>query len=261
MNIKLVHLFPEKMNIYGDWGNIEVLKRRIEYRDIGFEYMPVNTSSEFTRFHDGDIFFFGGGQDADQMEVWNEIKSDIDVFKSLIKTAFDAGKVFLLICGGYQMFGHSFIDSMGREIPGLSIIDIVTKSAGPNVSNRCIGNIAIETDLPISPKTLVGFENHGGQTSFLNSGELPGVKPLGKVLFGHGNNLIDGDEGCIVKNLFGSYLHGSLLPKNPHFADYLIKLALQNKYGGDISLTKLDDAIELKAHSQIIRRLGLTNML
>lgn len=249
------------MNIYGDWGNIEVLKRRTELRDIGFEYIPVNVSSDFTQVPDGDLFFFGGGQDADQMDVWNEIKSSINVFKPVIKTALDGGKVFLLICGGYQMFGHSFIDSSGCEIPGLGLIDMVTKSKGPSVSSRCVGNIAIETDLPIYPKTLVGFENHGGQTSFLNTGESSGIKPLGKVLVGHGNNLIDGEEGCIVKNLFGSYLHGSLLPKNPHFADYLITLVLQNKYSSNLQLEKLDDSIELKAHSQILRRLGLTNLM
>lgn len=255
MKLTLVHLFPEKMNIYGDWGNIETLRRRITLRGIEFEYISVNKSSDFHLVEQGDIFFFGGGQDKDQMDVWNEIRSVGDTFGEIITAATHAGKVFLLICGGYQMFGNFFIDSKGQNIPGLGILDIETRALGPQVSTRCIGNIVIETNLPILPKTLVGFENHGGQTYFgLKSTQL---KPLGKVIVGRGNNLTDGVEGCVYQNIFGSYMHGSLLPKNPHFADYLIKLSLKNKYNHNEELASIDDQIEMKAHNKILEIVGL----
>jgi len=255
MKLTLVHLFPEKMNIYGDWGNIETLRRRITLRGVEFEYISVNKSSDFHLVEQGDIFFFGGGQDKDQMDVWNEIKSAGDIFRKIITTAAHAGKVFLLICGGYQMFGNFFIDSKGQNIPGLGILDIETRALGPQVSTRCIGNIVIETNLPILPKTLVGFENHGGQTYF--GSKSTQLKPLGKVIVGRGNNLTDGVEGCVYQNIFGSYMHGSLLPKNPHFADYLIKLSLKNKYNHNEELASIDDQIEMKAHNKILKIVGL----
>ena len=243
------------MNIYGDWGNIEALKRRTTLRGVEFEYLPINKSSDFHLIEQGDVFFFGGGQDRDQMDVWNEIKSSGGAFRTNIEAAVNANKVFLLICGGYQMFGNFFIDSIGQNIPGLGILDIETKALGPQVSTRCIGNIVVKTDLPILPKTLVGFENHGGQTYF--GSKSTELKPLGKVIVGRGNNLIDGVEGCIFKNIFGSYMHGSLLPKNPHFADYLIKLSLKNKYHHIDELVKLDDHLEMKAHNKMIKIMGL----
>lgn len=145
------------------------------------------------------------------------------------------------------MFGNYFIDSEGNTIPGLGILDIETRSPGSVVSQRCIGNVVIETDLTINPRTIVGFENHGGQTTFSNSRKE--INKLGIVKKGFGNNLKDKHEGCTYKNVIGSYMHGSLLPKNPHLADYLITKALHVKYGEDVILTPLDDRLEWDAHN------------
>ncbi|MFO0703408.1 MAG: glutamine amidotransferase [Patescibacteria group bacterium] len=258
MKITLVHLFSDKMNIYGDWGNIEALLRRAKLRGIEVEYVGINKKEDFHLIQSGDLFFFGGGQDTDQMFVWKEIEKDIEHFKSSVLAMVDSHKVFLLICGGFQLFGKFFIDAKGQSIPGIGILDIETRALGKEVSTRCIGNIVIEHNLPhdIVPKTLVGFENHGGQTYFTST-DNEYLKPLGKVIVGHGNNLVDGVEGCIYRNVFGSYMHGSLLPKNPHFADYLIQLVLEQKYPG-YRLNSLDSHLELLAHEHILEKLGVT---
>ncbi len=225
----------------------------MEQRGIECLFEEVNTASDFENIAKGDLFFFGGGQDADQMVVWREIQKDQDRFMAEVLQAVDSKKVFLLVCGGYQLFGHSFIDAAGHAIPGLGILDIETRSAGPQVKTRCIGNIVVESALPLDPKTLVGFENHGGQTHLANA-----LQPLGKVVKGYGNNIQDGKEGCIYKNVIGTYMHGSLLPKNPHLADYLIEQALCVKYGTPTEpLTPLDDYIEWEAHREVLRSLHL----
>jgi CobQ-like glutamine amidotransferase family enzyme len=255
MKLNLVHLFPKKMNIYGDWGNIESLNARSRGRDIKLEYDAVDKVEHFGRIAEGDIFFMGGGQDTDQMSVWEEIRSVFDVFKETILKKVENNKIFLLICGGYQMFGHSFLDASGNNIPGLGILDIETRAPGADVSSRCIGNIVVEHDLPIEPKTLVGFENHGGQTYFGNKNT--GIKPLGKVIVGRGNNIVEYVEGCVYKNVFGSYMHGSLLPKNPHLADYMLLQALKAKYGQSVTLAPLDSRLEICAHNEMLVKLGV----
>lgn len=247
-SLKLVHFFPEHMNIYGDMGNIIALRKRCEWRGIAVEYIPINSREDFDRISSGDLFFFGGGQDADQMRVWNVISENTTLFTRLIEDAVNDDKVFLLICGGYQMFGKYFIDGKGSTIPGLGILDIETVAPNDKVSARCIGNIVIRTELAIEPQTIVGFENHGGQTHFLQDSQKP-MKFFGKVVKGHGNDLKSGYEGCLYRNVVGSYLHGSLLPKNPHLADYLLAKALSVKYHDDIILPPLDDTLEKQAHA------------
>lgn len=238
------------MNIYGDKGNIITLVQRCKWRGIDVKVEDVNTHKDFAKIKKGDLFFFGGGQDHDQMLVNDIIDSDRAAFIALILNAVDAKKVFLLVCGGYQLFGKHFVDGAGNAIPGLGILDIETKSAGPETKERCIGNIVIRTNLPIKPTTLIGFENHGGQTVLSSS-----VKPLGKVIVGHGNNLTSSYEGCHDDNIFGCYLHGSLLPKNPHFADYLIRLSLEQKYGEMVELEKLDDRLEMETRERMVTAL------
>ncbi len=249
MKLTLVHLFPKLMNIYGDQGNIIALMKRCEWRDIEIEYVPIDSQADFTNISSGDLFFFGGGQDRDQMHVWESISPQKDRFSRLIRERVDAQAVFLLICGGYQLFGTHFIDSHGHRIPGLGVLDMVTVAPGPQVKQRCIGNIVVETDLPMHPQVLVGFENHGGQTKLSEK-----LRPLGRVLKGYGDNVGDGVEGCIHQNVYGCYMHGALLPKNPHFADLLITKALQSKYKDtQISLKQLDDTVELDAHHAAIQ--------
>ena len=154
----------------------------------------------------------------------------------------DDGAVFLGICGGYQLFGHYYQPHDKDKLNGISLMDAYTVAG----KKRFIGNVTVETDF-LTPKTLVGFENHSGLTYLEGD-----TKPLGKVVVGNGNNSKDGFEGGRFKNVFGTYLHGSLLPKNPHFADYLISLALEKRYGEKIELTKLDDSIEVQTHNSLI---------
>ena len=251
-SLKLIHFFPDHMNIYGDMGNIITLRKRCEWRGIHVEYIAINTILDFEKIATGDIFFFGGGQDTDQMKVWDIISDRKEHFFQLTENAVSEDKVFLLICGGYQMFGKSFIDGKGNTIPGLGIIDIETHAPGSKVSERCIGNIAIETKLALKPQTIVGFENHGGQTTFLK-GSSKKMQHLGKVLKGFGNDLNSGYEGYMYRNVIGTYLHGSLLPKNPHLADYLIAKALTVKYQEEAILSPLDDSLEKQAHTTTLR--------
>ena len=159
--------------------------------------------------------------------------------------AVDDGAVMLAVCGGYQLLGHSY--QLGEErLPGIGLAEITTvREPGP----RLIGNVVIEADLGGGPRTIAGFENHGGRT-YLG----PQATPLGKVLAGHGNNSEDHAEGCVYRNVFGTYLHGSLLPKNPHFADYILGLALGRKYGdhgAEVMRAPLDDAMEWRAHEHM----------
>lgn len=246
-SLNLVHFFPDHMNIYGDMGNIITLRKRCAWRGIHVEYISVNSGHDFDKIPAGDLFFFGGGQDTDQMRVWNIISEQKQLFTGHVEQAISEDKVFLLICGGYQLFGRFFVDGSGNTIPGLEMLDIETRAPGSEVSKRCIGNIAIQTQLPINPRTIVGFENHGGQTVFCTDSSKQ-MQYFGKVLKGFGNNLTGGYEGCLYRNVIGSYLHGSLLPKNPQLADYLITKALSIKYQEDIVLSPLDDSLEMQAH-------------
>lgn len=251
-SLKLVHFFPKYMNIYGDKGNIIAIQKRCEWRGISVEYIPINTREDFDRISAGDLFFFGGGQDADQMKVWDLISENKALFTRLTEDAVGDDKVFILICGGYQMFGKYFIDGSGNLIPGLGILDIETVAPNNKVADRCIGNIVIRTELPLEPQTIVGFENHGGQTHFLKDSQKS-MKHLGKVLKGHGNDMKGGYEGCLYRNVIGSYLHGSLLPKNPHLADYIIAKALSVKYHDEVVLPSLDDTLEKQAHEAAVK--------
>ena len=156
----------------------------------------------------------------------------------------NSGSVFLGICGGYQLFGHYYQPHDKDKLKGLSLMDAYTVAG----QKRFIGNVTIKTDF-LTPNTLVGFENHSGLTYLEGD-----TKPLGITVIGNGNNSKDGFEGGRYKNVFGTYLHGSLLPKNPHFADYLIELALERRYGEKINLSKLDDTLEWNAHNSVLNK-------
>jgi lipid II isoglutaminyl synthase (glutamine-hydrolysing) len=235
MNLRLLTLYPEQMNIYADRGNILFLRRRCEWRGIGFESAVAGPGDSIAPGAH-DLIYVGGGQDRDQRIVAADMlatKRD-----GLAEAAAD-GAVVLAVCGGYQLLGHSY--QLGDErIAGLAIADLETvRSDGP----RLIGNIAIEAELGAGPMTLAGFENHGGRTHL-----GPGATPLGRVLSGHGNNGADGFEGVRQGNLIGTYMHGPLLPKNAPLADRLIQLALARRAGSEPELEPLDDALEAAAH-------------
>ncbi|MBR1425318.1 glutamine amidotransferase [bacterium] len=237
MKISIAHLYPRLMNLYGDLGNIITLKKRCEWRGIEVEFSEIN-SGDNVGVH--DLFFIGGGQDRQQEDVASELFSH----KNELITQRDDGAVFLGICGGYQLFGHYYKPHDKDKLPGISLMNAYTVAG----SKRFIGNVTVKTNF-LTPNTLVGFENHSGLT-YLEEG----CEPLGVVTVGNGNNGKDGFEGGRYKNVFGTYLHGSLLPKNPHFADYLIELALEKRYGERISLSPLDDKYEWNAHESVVAK-------
>lgn len=238
MQLNIIHLYPDLLNLYGDTGNIKCLIKRAEDRGIKVNLYNFSDSDNEIELSDGDLFFMGGGSDKSQQLVYKDFLRHKQTFQELI----EQGRVVLAVCGGYQLLGEKYIDKFGNELSGLNILDYTSKSS---TGKRLIGNIIIETSLDITPKTIVGFENHGGRT-------YSNYDALGDVLTGFGNNDTDKREGLVYKNFIGTYLHGPVLPKNPHLADYLILKALQNKYEID-SLLELDDSIEMKAHQKVIR--------
>lgn len=239
MKLVIGHLYPDLMNTYGDRGNIVALVMRARWRGIEVEIMPISLG-ETPDLSRVDLFFFGGGQDKEQRLVSQDL---VQYKKGPLTEAVENGTVALGVCGGYQLLGKYYRTGTGEELPGVGVLDVVTEAG----DQRFIGNVVLQTALPLGElTTLVGFENHSGRT-YLGSG----VRPLGKVLVGYGNNGRDGQEGCIYKNAFGTYLHGPLLPKNPHFTDYLIKTALSRRYG-PVELPPLDDTLELRAHQAAI---------
>jgi CobQ-like glutamine amidotransferase family enzyme len=235
MELRVLALYPEQMNIYADRGNIVFLRRRCEWRGIGFSYAGAGPG-EGVDAGAHDLFYIGGGQDRDQRAVAADM---VATKREALAAAAGDGAVLLAVCGGYQLLGHSY--QLGEEkLPGLGIADLETvREDGP----RLIGNVTIEAELGGAPRTIAGFENHGGRTHL-----GPGASPLGKVLSGFGNNGTDGLEGVRRDNLIGTYLHGPLLPKNAWLADHLIELALEHRYGERLELVPLDDTLERAAH-------------
>ncbi|HNP69708.1 MAG TPA: glutamine amidotransferase [Kouleothrix sp.] len=250
MRLRLAHLYPDQMNIYGDRGNILALARRCAWRGIELEIMPVGVGADID-WPALDMAFFGGGQDSGQALIAADF---VQHQGPALRTAIDDGLVMLAICGGYQLLGHYFLTHTGERLPGIGAIDVHT--VGGDV--RLIGNIVVDAELgelaglaaSSAHVRLVGFENHSGRT-YLGAG----VRPLGRVLAGHGNNGEDGSEGAVYRNTFGCYMHGSLLPKNPQLADHLIGLALARRYGASAALAQLDDRLELAAQRGMVERL------
>ena len=233
--LRIAHLYADEMNIYGDRGNILTLQKRAQWRGIPVEVRAIGRGPS-PDLSDIDLIFWGGGQDRDQELVFTDAAQHK---VAAIKQAIAENAVVLAVCGGYQLLGEYYVTADGKKLPGLGLVDLHTVP-GPK---RNIGNIVIETTgLGLQPATLVGFENHSGKT-YLG----PAMSPLGRVVKGAGNNGEDGTEGVAVNNIFGTYLHGSLLPKNPHLADLLISRALARR--GAVGLERLGDEIELAAHA------------
>ena len=241
MELNICHLYPDLLNVYGDVGNILVLKYRAEKREIKVNIHNVSINDEF-KSEDYDIVFFGGGQDYEQSIVSQDLKNNK---KEELTKYIEDGKVLIAICGGYQLLGKYYFAPNGEEIEGLNILDLYTEAG----DTRFIGDTVIYNEE--FNETYVGFENHSGRT-YVNN-----LKPLGKCVHGYGNNGSDGNEGCIYKNTFCTYFHGSLLAKNPELADRFIKTALELKYDNEnINLSSLDDSFELKAKEVMINRLN-----
>jgi CobQ-like glutamine amidotransferase family enzyme len=243
MELRLLALYPEQMNIYADRGNIVFLRRRCEWRGIGFSYASAGPGESFEP-GEHDFVYVGGGQDRDQRAVAIDM---VEGKRDSLEAAIEGDAVVLAVCGGYQLLGHSY--HLGEEsLPGLGLVDLRTvREPGP----RLIGNVAVEVDLGTGARTLAGFENHGGRT-YLG----PGAEALGRVVSGFGNNGKDGLEGVRRRNLIGTYLHGPLLPKNVWLADHLLAAALERRYGTRPELAPLDDELELAGQS-LARRVAL----
>jgi len=245
MELRLLALYPEQMNIYADRGNILFLRRRCEWRGIGFIYEAAGPGEGLDP-NAHDLLYLGGGQDRDQRAVAGDM---VTTKRDALASAVNDGVVLLAVCGGYQLLGGSY--QLGEErLPGLGLAELETvREPGP----RLIGNVAIESDLGTGPQTIAGFENHGGRTYLGASAD-----PLGRVLSGFGNNGKDGFEGVRRDNLIGTYLHGPLLPKNAWLADHLIALALERRYGSSPELEPLDDRLELAAQ-ECARKVALSD--
>ena len=240
--LKLLYLYPDMLELYGDYGNIQVLKCRLEKRKINLIIDRYSIGDKVPDFASYDIVFAGGGADNEQSILSN----DLIKYKKDIKDAISEGVFFLLICGAYQLFGKYYKGVEGNIIPGLEIFDYYTE-AEPDRKKRCIGNIVIQAKLDSIETEVIGFENHGGQTFNIKS-------PFGKVLYGNGNKFGDKEEGFFKKNVIATYLHGPLLSKNSEVADYIIKYCLERKYNENISLEQLDDSFEEKCRSQLLKK-------
>ena len=240
LEINIAHLYPELLNIYGDFGNICALQKRMEWRGLKANITKISKGDEID-YKKFDIYFIGGGQDKQQIAVSEELQKHKSAFKELA----ESGTVMLAICGGYQLLGKYYQDQNGNKLEGIGLLNAYTLAG----EKRSIGNVTIETDF-LTPKTLVGFENHSGLTYLEN-----GTKPIGKVIIGHGNNLNSQEEGARYNNIFGTYLHGSLLPKNPAFCDYLLQKAIANKTGDDsYTLPPLNDELEWITHNNLVKK-------
>lgn len=253
------------MNLYGDIGNIIVLKNRAEMRGIKLKIQNISAEDSL-KSGQTDIYFFGGGQDKDQLSIAGDL---IRKKKNSLLEDLRAGTVMLAICGGYQLLGKYYLAGEGEKAEGIGFLPLETVSPGPEVIQRCIGNISTHV---INEKTmeqlekyyaykvnnvnvellytLVGFENHTGRTRILEEKPIH----LSQIITGIGDNEVQGFDGIRYKNVFGSYMHGSFLPKNPQMADLLLSIALERKYDNDFDrLEPIDDKLEWRAHRQALR--------
>nr|MDN4743282.1 glutamine amidotransferase [Lachnospiraceae bacterium C1.1] len=234
MQLRLCHLYPDELNMYGDRGNIICIKKRLKWRGIDCTVEEVGIGDEAV-FSDFDLFFIGGGQNFEQELICADLKTKKG---SEIVSAIEDGKTFLCICAGYQMMGHYYETYNGDRYGFLGAIDFHTVASAA----RMIGDYAFRLGEKSGASTVVGFENHSGKTYLEKN-----VSPLGKVIKGHGNNGTDFTEGVRYKNVFGTYSHGPVLPGNPEFCDHILQTALERKYG-KVQLSVLEDSYENLVH-------------
>ncbi len=244
--LKILYLYPDMLELYGDYGNIQVLKYRIESRGYKAIIDRYSIGDAAPNFNNYDIVFAGGGADNEQSILAN----DLIKYKDNIKEAVNNGVFFLLICGAYQLFGKYYKGVEGNIIPGLEVFDYYTV-ANPDRKKRCIGNIVIDANLSSSNDIIktkvIGFENHGGQTFDISDS-------FGNVLFGNGNKFGDSEEGFFQNNVIATYLHGPLLSKNPELCDYIIKYCLDRRYNENVILEPLNDGFENLCREQLLKR-------
>ncbi len=241
MRIRVGHLYPDYLNIYADRGNIAVLARRAAWRGHELEVTAVSLGEriEPAAF---DLFYIGGGQDREQALIAPDFVAKGDG----LRAALDDGAALLAVCGGYQLLGRFYRDTNGVEQPGLGLFPLETVAG----ERRMIGDVLVECELePGMPATVAGFENHAGRTRLDE-----GATPLGRVVFGFGNDGESGYEGCRVGRAIGTYLHGPLLPRNPWLADWVLAQALAHRTGEPLLLEPLADDLEREAHEVAAER-------
>ena len=242
MRLRLAHLYADVMNVYGDRGNAIALRYRCEARGISLDIDGIGIGEAFDP-REYDLLIIGGGEDREQ----RRIADDLAGRGPAIRSAIEDGLPALAVCGGFQLFGKRYVDADGDVLPGIGVFAMETRHPGEG-TERAVGNVLLQTEFG----EVVGFENHGGRT-WLDNGQ----EPLGEVIAGRGNNGRDGSEGARAANAIGTYLHGSLLPKNPAVADFLLGKALTRRYGERATLAPLDGALEdaaREAASMITRR-------
>lgn len=231
MKLTVAHFYPKQLNLHGTYGNVLTLKKRCQWRGIELSTSEINLNGALEKH---DIYFIGTGQEKQQADV----AADLLRHKDFLTQERDENAVFLGVDSGYQLLGNYFETQTYGKLKGLGLLDLYTKPG----KERFVGNVIAQCDF-LTPNTLVGFENHSGMAYL--EGE---TRPLAKIISGNGNNGTDKTEGARFKNVFGTYLHGPLLPKNPNFADYLLTLALTQKYGKDVKLAPLEDTLETMTH-------------
>ena len=236
MKITIAHLYPDMLNLYGDSGNILTLQKRMEKRDIEVSIVKYDINDEID-FNSTDIIYIGGGSQKDVKAVCNTLRQKKDELKDYA----EKGGCILCVASSFEILG-SYYQTEDETIPGLELVDMKSEYS----KNRSAGDVIIQSDL-IS-HTIVGFENHYGKTIIGNA------QALGTVIYGDGNNGQDKKEGIVYKNVIGTYLHGPILPKNPLLADYIIKKAIEYRYGEEKELPPTDDSVENMAHDYIIKK-------
>ncbi len=246
LQLNICHLYPDILNLYGDRGNTITFSKRCEWRGIKANVIKLGVGDDYD-FQDIDLFFIGGGQDFDQHALLDDLGIGLAGSKaSRLAQAIEKDVPVLAICGGYQLLGEYYVDASGDRMDFLGAIPIYTEAG----DGRLIGNLAYKADAIEGSPLVVGFENHAGRTRLRE-----GVAPLGHVVYGSGNNGEDGTEGVRYRNVFGTYSHGPLLPKNPAFADCLLRIALERKYPYS-ALPALDDTLETRAHDAMAHKLN-----
>lgn len=244
MTLKVLHMYPNMLDLYGDSGNMELLSYRLRQRGYDMEKTDYTLGDgDKTDFESYDLIYLGGGADFEQQLLADDLLS----CKDKILRAYRNGVFMLMICGGYQLMGKYYKDSNGKKIPGLGLFDYYTV-ASTNKRERCIGNIVIETELDGKKYKVIGFENHGGMTDNVKT-------PFGRVIFGNGNRFGSETEGYTEKNVVATYLHGPLLSKNPKLADHILEYCLSRRQGGPVTLKPLNDELEKKAREVMFKRL------
>ncbi|MCQ2460042.1 MAG: glutamine amidotransferase [Ruminococcus sp.] len=241
--IKILHMYADMLDLYGDSGNMEIIKYRCKMRGIECETDKYSVDSPMPDFSSYDLIYIGGGADLEQQHI----SADLLKCKDGIEKAYKNGTFLFLICGGYQLMGKYYRDADGNDIKGLGLFDYYTV-APTSRRKRCIGNIVVETEITGTPVKVVGFENHGGQTQEVKT-------PFGKVLYGNGNCSKSEAEGYTEKNVIATYLHGPMLSKNPEISDYMIEYCINREAETPEKLKPLNDKLENECRNVMLGRL------